>query len=999
MQAHSIWKSLLPLLLLFPLFGAVAHAQTISPKRVYLANDDHTDYLWTADEATYRAAFLEMIDFYLNLADTTQNNPPTQQSRFNCDGYFWLWEYEKNKSVADFQRLINRIKDGHLSAPLNALVSCYGGAPAEATLRGMYYPGRLERRYNMSFPLAVAMENQTLPYGLGTLWAGAGAKYSWRGICGCVSRVPSPEDREHDIYWWQGMDGSRILMKWNSMLQGNQSIGGYAEARDPVGVLNYITGNAAFQQRYPYDILGAFGKGWDDLKTLTNEFVTVAQQQSNASRQVIVSNETDFFQDFESVYGASLPTVSASLGNEWELYCASMAEPSARVKRATEKLRAAEALATLVALKNPAFLNGRDAARDLAFLNLGLYWEHDWTGDGPVPRESRAQWQLRTEAAITSYVNTLHEDARTALGNLILKNPFENRPRFWVFNPLGWTRTDYADFPYADTNPAYVNDLTTGLEVPSQIVTINGQRILRILASDVPSVGYKVFEIQSGTGTNWGNSATVTGSVVDNGVYGVTVADRGAITGWIDHGANNTQMAKNVGGRWINDMGAGTGTLTLESQGAVSTTLKAVSSSPLAHTTRITLYRNSRRIDIQNDITQNFSNVRTWGFGFNLNSPDVQHEEVGAVIRAKLTTNGGHYSPRNARYDWLTLNHYADMTGGTLGVTLSNADCYYFQLGNSTTSTLDTATSSINPLIGGQVDGTNLGIQNQHGDTQFLQRFALRTHGSAQYTQRDAMKFALEHQNPFVTGAVTGSGNTYPETNYSAFSLNDQNVMLWALKPAEEGIGKGVIARVWNLGTAPATPTFTLNPKIASAKRTTHIETDIEPVAVTNGTIQATVGAKQMLTFRLLPNAIVSGKVILQGNLYPAFTPITLTFFQQGGGSFTRTAYLWTDGTITVSDIPRDVVTVQIKASNWISRRIPADTSNGSLVFPDVTLKAGDANEDNAVDISDLLALIGAYNQTFPAAGYLMAADFTRDNTVDIADLLLLIGNYNQQGE
>ena len=92
------------------------------------------------------------------------------------------------------------------------------------------------------------------------------------------------------------------------------------------------------------------------------------------------------------------------------------------------------------------------------------------------------------------------------------------------------------------------------------------------------------------------------------------------------------------------------------------------------------MFNGSRRIEIRNDITQNFDATNTWGFGFELTSPDVWHEEVGAVIRAKLTSNGGHYSPRNARYDWLTMNHFADMTGSGVGVTLSNADCSFMQL-------------------------------------------------------------------------------------------------------------------------------------------------------------------------------------------------------------------------------------------------------------------------------------------------------------------------------
>jgi alpha-mannosidase len=55
-------------------------------RRIYLKNDDHTDFLWTADEETYERVFQEMIDNYLELANKTNANPAPYQCRFNCDG-------------------------------------------------------------------------------------------------------------------------------------------------------------------------------------------------------------------------------------------------------------------------------------------------------------------------------------------------------------------------------------------------------------------------------------------------------------------------------------------------------------------------------------------------------------------------------------------------------------------------------------------------------------------------------------------------------------------------------------------------------------------------------------------------------------------------------------------------------------------------------------------------------------------------------------------------
>src|SRR2546425_1999623 len=195
---------------------AIHQSWLASEDRLYLAVDDHTDYFWTADEDTYHSAFIEMLDYYLDQSDATANESPEHQSRFNCDGSFWMWTYEKSKPASEFQRLINRIKDGHIGVPLSALCVCLGGAPAEAVLRGMYYPGHVERKYNLRLQLAYAMENATLSLGLASLWAGSGTKYSWKGICGCDTQVPGLSDPRlpGELYWWQGLDGSQILMKW-----------------------------------------------------------------------------------------------------------------------------------------------------------------------------------------------------------------------------------------------------------------------------------------------------------------------------------------------------------------------------------------------------------------------------------------------------------------------------------------------------------------------------------------------------------------------------------------------------------------------------------------------------------------------------------------------------------------------------------------------------------------------------------------------------------------
>ena len=154
----------------------------------------------------------------------------------------------------------------------------------------------------------------------------------------------------------------------------------------------------------------------------------------------------------------------------------------------------------------------------------------------------------------------------------------------------------------------HVLDLTTGQDVPSQIVTIAGTQYLRVQAPNVPSVGYKVFEIQPGAGTTFAGSPTADAAtgVMENEYYRLTVSPRGAVTSFVDKRLGNRQFAGSTGGFAINDLGAASGSLAVENAGPVSVTLRATSSSPLSHTTRITLTRGSDRAAIQNEITQNF---------------------------------------------------------------------------------------------------------------------------------------------------------------------------------------------------------------------------------------------------------------------------------------------------------------------------------------------------------------------------------------------------------
>jgi hypothetical protein len=143
---------------------------------------------------------------------------------------------------------------------------------------------------------------------------------------------------------------------------------------------------------------------------------------------------------------------------------------------------------------------------------------------------------------------------------------------------------------------------------------------------------------------------------------------------------------------------------------------------------------------------------------------------------------------------------------------------------------------------------------------------------------------------------------------------------------------------------------------------------------------------------------IISGVISLQ-SVSNSGQDVLFTFRNMAGVTFTRVATLDMTGNYTLSNIPAGYYTVAIKGAKWLRKNITIDGSVGNVTDANASLLAGDANDDNFADITDLLTLIAHYNHSVPNTGFLDAADFNCDGINDITDLLLLIGNYNKQGD
>jgi hypothetical protein len=147
------------------------------------------------------------------------------------------------------------------------------------------------------------------------------------------------------------------------------------------------------------------------------------------------------------------------------------------------------------------------------------------------------------------------------------------------------------------------------------------------------------------------------------------------------------------------------------------------------------------------------------------------------------------------------------------------------------------------------------------------------------------------------------------------------------------------------------------------------------------------------------PLRAMSGTITLKGAANSA-VPIRFEFRPTDGSArFTRTMTLAADGSFILTGIPANNYAVHIKGDRWLAKVVAVDASNGDVTGVAATLRPGDVNNDNKVDIFDLGLLADAYLTTPASPKWNPAADLNNDQKVDIVDLGLMADNYLKSGD
>ena len=845
--------------------GSWEGAATLAPTRlwtIYIAQDKHLDYGWIHPTEKVVERMNVLVDYHLDAARRIG-------LRWNLDASIWVEEFLCARPSANREQLLDALRSGRFEVNALWLVPLPGFMSTEEVVQSLYYARHLQDDLSIPVRTASLQEAPSLSWGLATILAGSGFSHLVKG----AYDLRNPHLRERaplPLAYWEGPDGSRVLLKWDAYAD-THSWGGYGEAyklwvsssdEERVKFIEDTIARYDAYRNYPVEAILLAGTGFDRYPqtTVVSDFIRCFNAQGWEYPHLVDATWNQFWDDVERQLGTSkaqVPVVKGDWGTAWEEWPAQLAHLNTVYRRARETTLAAQTVTALAYRLDPSSHPARREALVAAWKGLLQFAEHDFGGIMPIMADDT--YDRKAAYAYTAS----REGARALEGGLatlaasIPRAAAEERTLL-VANPDSWPRSGRVEVVVPEPGPYMVIDPESGQHIPCQLGTRGAwpEHYLSFVAADVPAFGYRCFSVRPGAGSTALSEAVPSAPATENRFYRLALdPETGGIRSLFDLDAQR-ELVNPASGQSLNQyVHLSDGQLHRARLEAVAirrgpiTAALVVESSCLRARLRTTylLYNDLQQLDILNELTKEPSSEPqcSWFlFPFNGGRRQYYYDGPAAILRPGLQSEGGDLLPGSGRSS-VAVQTFLAAAGPDSFTVLATPDAHLVQFGERVLAEPTADSDPRHPLALSLVLH-NL-TRNDHavaqgGQSHFEFRYSVLP-ARGPFRPEVALKFAKAAAQPLPSAWVTGGPNTpLPAWRHSFLSIAPGNVIATGLKVAEDG--HGWVLRLWECagrGTEALVDVSSLNARLAW--RSDLLERAQEPLAVQGGIARLAIPA------------------------------------------------------------------------------------------------------------------------------------------------------------
>jgi alpha-mannosidase len=857
--------------------------------KVFVLHASHLDPGWMDMPAKILELQAGYLDQIVELCDRTKDLPPEERFVYNSE-HSWPFDYyERTRPKEQFEKLMAVCRRGQIEVG-----AIYAGVHTdfcghEELARLTSYAAALRQRYGIRVDSALlndVSEGYTmgLPQvlarsGIRGIVFGPGGKANLRGIVPLLPR----------LWRWTTPDESSVLAAWTP--------GFWTYMRRYAGFegISTIQQFEALAKEYPYDAFFRHNGAGDNAgvnDAMRQEIVSFRKQYPRMD--VRMGRVDDFLGYIEANYGRQIPTFQGDNPNSWADGTVSMARETGVHRRNQVGVIEAEKLAVL-----DLATGGRNAypANDIAavYRDLFFYSDHTWgldiggqpnmDVDAPQYTTWRQHWDIKRRYPL--HAQTLVSQMRQQfLANLSARVKTSG-PAIVVWNLCSWPRSDVVRLDWDGQTPPGLIDAGSGRAVAwQQSTNEDGKAEMVFVAKNVPPLGYAVYHLQQRkTSPAAGGGLSAGQREIENEFYRVTVDP---VTGCVIS-IHDKRLGKELvdakaawpmnqyihahvdkGYQGVGDTRAGTvdgdGIRHLPDHlssvrtvpGSVSVALETEARltggpAPAAIRRRVTLYRGLKFIEFQNVVNKKAASSKEqiyFSFPFALAGKVTTRVELPyAMMRWDRDILPGCWR------GYSSIQHWADVSGEDFGITFSPMEAPVVSIGGINSNQMDPAWHKAYVPTNGHIFSyvmDNIWNCNyplwQGGPVAFSYR--VTSYRGACHIA-DAARFGWAHASPLLACRVGRQAGSLPGKSFQAVTLDADNVMLTALKRAEDG--QGWIMRLYETAQQPSTQaTLKINfiqPK--SVRLVNLAEEDLAEVKYFGNKVKLALKANELVTLRV----------------------------------------------------------------------------------------------------------------------------------------------------